>query len=172
MTDLAEEETVLRTGCRLDTQPFFLIRELYKTKKCSRSGCYQPFREIDNFEVSCVYHPGKMSNRKHLSCCRCKTFKEPGCKVSYHDGSLFTTILKEREKETEDDDGGSLKEGNSVVEGRISTHQEIDRLMRILRNYNTNSSRSGAIRILADTITATFTTSTASVSAGEKSDQI
>lgn len=164
MTESAVEETILRTGCRLDTQPFLLIRELYKTKKCSRSGCYQPFREIDNFEISCVYHPGKMSNRKHLSCCRGQSFKDPGCKVSFHDGSLFTAILKEREKG--DEEGGALlEEGHAAVVGeRVTRHHEIDRLMRILRNYKTNPSRSGAIRILADVIAVT----TSSAGAGDK----
>ena len=37
-----------------------LYKKLNERRKCSRSGCFAVYREIDNDNSACCYHPGRM----------------------------------------------------------------------------------------------------------------
>lgn len=76
---------------------FEVLRKLHSDRKCSRSGCFQSFKEINNDVGCCSYHPGRMKGMS-LSCCRKKNFNEKGCKCSYHDGSFYDTVYSKREE--------------------------------------------------------------------------
>jgi hypothetical protein len=65
--------------------------------RCSRSGCFQYFQHIDNYENACRYHPGKLNNVGKLSCCRVTAFSAPGCKLGWHDASFFELVHRPRE---------------------------------------------------------------------------
>ena len=91
--------------CPIDNISF--MKELYRHRKCGRSGCYKIYREVDNYKDSCCYHPGTKRSTK-LSCCKAKSFKDVGCKYSYHNGHFFNVLYSarpkdeiEKEKETE-----------------------------------------------------------------------
>ena len=92
------DDVILRIGCRLDVSGLLLIERMYCKRKCNRSGCLQEYMEIDNNRVSCAYHTGSR-RRGFLSCCRVESFKDPGCKTGYHDGSLYEALFSKRENE-------------------------------------------------------------------------
>lgn len=69
-----------------------LVKSLFYTKKCSRSGCYQMFSEWLNHPTACRFHTGKMKPTGLLSCCRGKGFRSPGCRQDYHDGLFFAVV--------------------------------------------------------------------------------
>lgn len=76
-----------------------LLAKLHLPRKCSRSGCFQIFKEIDNSSSSCRFHSGRMKGLSGLSCCRSKSFTSAlGCKISHHDGSFFDTVYSVREE--------------------------------------------------------------------------
>ena len=70
-----------------------LLKKLYTVRKCSRSGCYRKFYEVDG--TLCCYHPGKKVNNK-LTCCR-GTFSTPGCtNMEYHNGEFHEMVYSDR----------------------------------------------------------------------------
>lgn len=84
---------------------FNLLRELHSVRRCSRSGCYQLFREIENLQLSsqeqppnpCSYHPGILRRTtRRLSCCRQKGFDSRPCKQGVHDGGFFSAVFTAR----------------------------------------------------------------------------
>ncbi len=92
-------------ACPIDNIVF--MKELYRERKCGRSGCYKIYRELDNYKESCCYHPGTKRSTK-LSCCKAKNFSFPGCKYGYHNGHFFNVLYSERPK----DDKEKEKEKN------------------------------------------------------------
>lgn len=81
----------------------YILRALYKTKRCSRSGCYKMYSEWGNDALQCMYHPGKLRANGYLSCCRGKGFTSAGCKAAFHDGSVFSLIHMRRDSGDESD---------------------------------------------------------------------
>jgi hypothetical protein len=98
----AFEDSVLRAGIRGDeAHGLTLIKALWVMRKCSRSGCLLKYRELENSEKACFYHPGKLRNSS-LTCCRAQGFRFLGCRRGFHDGHLFSNVWAarpEREKE-------------------------------------------------------------------------
>lgn len=72
------------------------IRAMLERRRCSNSGCLQYFCELDNRPNSCRHHPGRLLPTKTLSCCRARSFKSPGCKQGYHDGSFALFLSQPR----------------------------------------------------------------------------
>ncbi len=97
------EDACLRMGCRLDSGGLLLIERACVPRKCSRSGCFVLYKEIENGPAACSWHNGKMV-RGSLTCCKQTSFKDEGCKRGWHDGALFESIYTRREKITEDSD--------------------------------------------------------------------
>ena len=98
----ALDSALQRAGLRLDVAAhkpgLWLLQRLFVLRKCSRSGCLQRFRETENDSGACLHHSGKMRNGA-LTCCKSCSFRSPGCKVSFHDGSLYEQIFQPREKD-------------------------------------------------------------------------
>ena len=76
---------------------FEVFRKLHAYRKCTRSGCFQSFQEINNHNKSCCYHTGRIKGQS-LSCCRKKHFSDEGCKQSFHDGAFYDTVYSKREE--------------------------------------------------------------------------
>lgn len=74
-------------------------RMLHLAKKCSRSGCYETYREIENESGSCRYHTGRLKRNRTLSCCG-GTFSTSGCKHAYHDGAFHEMVFSKRPDST------------------------------------------------------------------------
>ena len=91
------EAVIMRLGCRLDSYGLLLVERMHVDRKCNRSGCFQPFREINNSHTACHYHKGFMRKGK-LSCCQQLSFRESGCTQGFHDGSLHEHLFMAREK--------------------------------------------------------------------------
>lgn len=72
--------------------PYQLIIELFKRKKCSRSGCFKYFSEWENTPRSCCFHSGKLKSNSKLSCCGVSSFNLKGCKFSYHNGIFYSMV--------------------------------------------------------------------------------
>lgn len=72
------------------------VARLYVWKKCSRSGCLQRFRELDNRAGVCSFHPGRLKGSK-LTCCRASSFRAAGCKTTWHDGDVYEMVYRRRE---------------------------------------------------------------------------
>ena len=95
------EEIILRLGCRQDSTGLLLIERMYVRRKCSRSGCFRIFREIDNHRTACSHHSGIL-RKGRLSCCHETSFRGPGCKDGYHDGALHESLFLRRVQEQEE----------------------------------------------------------------------
>lgn len=78
-----------------------MLRDLFSSKKCSRSGCLKVFTEICNNEGVCMFHPGRKKSSGKLSCCRERSFQSEGCKRGFHDGFLHKVVFCQRSVETE-----------------------------------------------------------------------
>jgi len=90
--------TLMRMGIRFDTKGIRLLKCFHQMRKCSRSGCSVRYREEHNLVGVCSYHPGKL-RAKVLSCCKEPSFQSPGCKLAFHEGSIFEAIYSSREEE-------------------------------------------------------------------------
>ena len=77
-----------------------VLERLYKSRKCTRSGCLKLYRELENSSSSCSHHHGRMrsSGGGSLSCCKARDFRAPGCTRGYHNGATFELIWAPREK--------------------------------------------------------------------------
>jgi hypothetical protein len=93
-------DVIMRLGCRLDSGGLLLIERMYVLRKCSSSGCFNQFREIDNTKDTCAFHPGIL-RKGRLSCCREDSFRAMGCKAGYHKGALHESVFMRREAELE-----------------------------------------------------------------------
>lgn len=76
---------------------FALIQSLFTARKCTRSGCFQKYCEWSNHPKACAYHSGKYKPGQYVSCCRAKSFQEPGCKFAYHSGMFHFMVNIKRE---------------------------------------------------------------------------
>ena len=95
------ENVLLRLDCFHEKNGFKLLALFHTNRKCCRSGCYNEFTEVRNLSTSCRYHPGKRNPRtKLISCCRAKSFLEPGCTSGFHNGMCYAAIFSKRYKET------------------------------------------------------------------------
>ena len=77
-------------------QGLVFFARLHRRKKCSRSGCFKEFIEIDNTRTSCRHHTGRV-NGQHLTCCRASSFREEGCRRGYHSGDFFEFVHSKRD---------------------------------------------------------------------------
>ncbi len=98
------DDVIDRLGCRHDAGGLLLIERMFVLRKCSRSGCFKEFQEIENIESvyyctvqnieskgkgitgvpeesPCRYHPGALRRNK-LSCCGASTFRVMGCRTA------------------------------------------------------------------------------------------
>lgn len=82
--------------CLNESMGMGLLKALFSTKKCSRSGCMKFYHEFNNDNSQCMYHPGKLKSGGYLSCCRNKGFKSIGCKKAYHDGMFYSMVYSRR----------------------------------------------------------------------------
>ena len=96
-TTLFLTRTAYPTLCE-EKQGLRFFARIHHQKKCSRSGCYQTFVEIDNTATSCRFHPGRLNAAGILSCCRQKSFKSEGCRSAYHCGDYFDFVWGAREE--------------------------------------------------------------------------
>jgi len=62
-------------------------------KKCRRHGCNKPYKESENKQGSCLFHPGKPffhDTKKSWTCCKVEAYdwdefeKIPPCAVGMH----------------------------------------------------------------------------------------
>ena len=105
--------------CLNESMGVGLLKALFSSKKCSRSGCMKFYHEFNNDNSQCVYHPGKLKSGGYLSCCRNKGFKSVGCKKAYHDGMFYSMVYSRRVIQKEgttavDDSGTRPKQSESV----------------------------------------------------------
>lgn len=95
-------DQAMRSSYMLPTQSeiydFLAIQSLFTARTCTRSGCFQPYLEWSNHSRSCSYHPGNLKPGQYLSCCRAKTFRDPGCKLAYHSGMFHFMVNTKREE--------------------------------------------------------------------------
>lgn len=82
--------------CLNESMGMGLLKALFSSKKCSRSGCMKFYHEFNNDNSQCMYHPGKLKSGGYLSCCRNKGFKSVGCKKAYHDGMFYSMVYSRR----------------------------------------------------------------------------
>jgi hypothetical protein len=97
------DDIIMRLGCRLDSGGLLLLERVCSPRKCSRSGCFRLYKEKDNSNRACCFHPGKMT-RGSLTCCKKSSFREEGCARTWHDGALYESIYSRRERLEEDED--------------------------------------------------------------------
>jgi hypothetical protein len=97
---------------RQSTSGVEIVRALLAPRQCTRSGCYQRYRELDNDPQCCYYHPGKLRPTGFLSCCRGKGFRSTGCKQSYHECGVLLLVHMTR---TEDACEVSTDTASSVL---------------------------------------------------------
>jgi hypothetical protein len=97
------DDIIMRLGCRLDSGGLLLLERVCSPRKCSRSGCFRLYKEKDNSNQACCFHPGKMM-RGSLTCCKQSSFREEGCARTWHDGALYESIYSRRERVEEDED--------------------------------------------------------------------
>lgn len=105
--------------CLNESMGVGLLKALFSSRKCSRSGCMKFYHEFNNDNSQCVYHPGKLKSGGYLSCCRNKGFKSVGCKKAYHDGMFYSMVYSRRVIQEEgtaavDDSGVHSKQSESV----------------------------------------------------------
>ena len=104
--------------CLNESMGVGLLKALFSSKKCSRSGCMKFYHEFNNGNSQCMYHPGKLKSGGYLSCCRSKGFKSVGCKKAYHDGMFYSMVYSRRVIQEEGtaalDDSGAQKQSESV----------------------------------------------------------
>jgi hypothetical protein len=93
------DRLLFRAGWRSNKPASFdmVTQKLYGTRKCSNSGCFKTFREIDNTPSSCLCHGGKMKGSRKLSCCGAAKFSDRGCKTCYHSGAYFEFVHQPRD---------------------------------------------------------------------------
>ena len=92
------ENIIDRLGCRIDSTGLLLIERMFVKRKCSRSGCFVKYREIDNTRSSCSFHSG-IIRKGRLTCCGQNTFRDDGCKSGYHDGALYESLFAKRDQQ-------------------------------------------------------------------------
>jgi hypothetical protein len=109
------EDITIRLGCRLDSNGLLLIERMFTTRKCSRSGCFKLFKEIDNHSNACYYHKGALKRGK-LTCCRQNNFKDIGCSINYHNGSLHEAVFQAREADFNDDDEKEIHDIDAQIQ--------------------------------------------------------
>ena len=97
------EDIILRLGCRLDSGGLLLIERMFINRKCSKSGCFQHFQEINNHNKACCYNSGSLRRGK-LTCCRADNFRDKGCKSGFHNGALHEALFSKREKPDDETD--------------------------------------------------------------------
>lgn len=104
--------------CLNESMGVGLLKALFSSKKCSRTGCMKFYQEFNNDNSQCVYHPGKLKSGGYLSCCRNKGFKSVGCKKAYHDGMFYSMVYSRRVIQEKgaavDDSGAHPKQSESV----------------------------------------------------------
>ena len=103
------EDITIRLGCRLDSRGLLLIERMFINRKCSRSGCFQFFQEINNHSKACCYHPGALRRGK-LTCCRQSSFRDKGCTLQFHSGALHEAMFSKREEEVDDSENQEYAE--------------------------------------------------------------
>lgn len=82
--------------CLNESMGVGLVKALFSSRKCSRSGCMKFYHEFNNDNSQCLYHPGKLKSGGYLSCCRNKGFKSVGCKKAFHDGMFYSMVYSRR----------------------------------------------------------------------------
>ena len=103
------DDIIYRLGCRLDSTGLLLIERMYVERKCSHSGCFKSYREIENTLSSCTFHNGIL-RKGRLSCCRQSTFRDVGCKRGYHDGALYEILFAQRDEAQAAEEESAKKE--------------------------------------------------------------
>ena len=99
-----------------------LMKELFKDRKCGRSGCCSVYREINNNKEACTYHSGTLRAGIKLSCCRAKNFRAPGCKHGFHNGTFFNVLYSARPEDS------NTNENNNKPSRRQNEDKKKDRL--------------------------------------------
>ena len=114
----------------------FMVRQLFRQKLCSRSGCYCRYTEWCNAPTACSYHPGKLRPNGLLSCCRGKGFRSAGCKTAFHDGVFFNLVHMARRKDesSENNNMSSGDSSNSNAENSLVRNPGNGRLPSIYSN--------------------------------------
>lgn len=109
--------------CLNESMGVGLVKALFSSRKCSRSGCMKFYHEFNNDNSQCLYHPGKLKSGGYLSCCRNKGFKSVGCKKAFHDGMFYSMVYSRRVIQEEGtaavaaaavDSGANLKQPEDV----------------------------------------------------------
>ena len=104
LVDLLKDSTISNLLMRsnfptlpAEKQGLVFLSRINHKKKCSRTGCFQQFTEIqNNSNTCCRYHTGKMTSAGYLSCCREKSFRSKGCKTGHHCGDFYDYVFSER----------------------------------------------------------------------------
>lgn len=81
----------LRSAQTASSSAYYLFKDLFAQRRCSRSGCFQTYEEWQNHPTACRYHPGRKKTR-NLTCCGASGFSDRGCKAGTHSG-IFHFML-------------------------------------------------------------------------------
>jgi len=163
-----EKDSFLRV-CGIDESQAVtvgVLERLYKTRKCTRSGCFKLYRELDNSSSSCAHHHGRMrsSGGGSLSCCKSRDFKAPGCTRGYHNGATFEFIWAPREKSKKLEDEKKREKGNLLRLPAISISSKA-----VVPSSEGVAAASTATAMVMVTVTATVTASAAALATSSPS---